>query len=116
MASFPGAKAHRVSRRKLGRNQAIQVPAAVITLSVATGGASLLSISLSTPCCILGVIPLFISNGVGSSSLQTIVNNTLVLQSFGDGYSSLDLATLAAGVPQIRTFQGGLNAAFSGPA
>ena len=114
MASFPGPKAHRVNRRKLGRNQRIQVPAAVISLSTATLTQSVLSISLSVPCCVTGIIPIAVQGITGVAGTQSVVNSTLVVQTFSSAFASTATASLAAAVPQITTFQGGTNAAYSG--
>ncbi len=109
MASYPGSKVHRVSRRKLGRGQHVQVPAANATLSIAT---TTLHVAFDVPVIVSGPIPA-VSDGA-----QTIVSQTIVDVNHVDIVFSATLVgasvTIEANPPTVRTFQGGGMAAASG--
>ncbi len=107
MASFPGAKTHRESRRKLGRGQTIQQPGANIS---ATASTVTVTFTLDRPCVIDGIVPVTTSSGVFVS--QHITSSTQFEQVYtltqAAATISIDLNCGA-----IRTFQGGGNNAFS---
>ena len=109
MASYPGAKVHRVSRRKLGKGQHVHVPAATVT---ATAETTTVTLVFSVPVVVSGVIPLTI---VGGSPLvsQTVVDSMTVTQVYTSTVAT-KAWSIAAGIPQVATFQGGGLAAASG--
>lgn len=107
MASFPGSKVHRPSRRKLGRGQHTQVPAAVITPSVVT---STVTLTFNVPVVVSGTIPTVSNTGTFVS--QNVVSPTVVTQLWSTTQAAATFS-LAANVPQITTTQGGGNVAFS---
>lgn len=76
--SYPGAKVHRVSRRKLGRGQVPSVPTFTVALSVAT---TTLTLTFSSPAVVTGVIPVTVAGGPTFVS-QTVVNQTTVTQTW----------------------------------
>jgi hypothetical protein len=108
MASFPGAKVHRVDRRKLGRGQAPQIPPAAVTVS--TVSADVFKIVSSIP----GV---FATNGAGITvATLTFVSAAQVSQTELDVTMSGALTGHAYTVPAniLTTFMGGGSAATSG--
>ena len=109
MASFPGAKVHRVKRTKLGKGQHVQLPPVTVTVTSATATATL---TFSVPVVINGTIPLVVSGGVTLVS-QTIVSSTVVQQLFS-GPLATHTWSIAGGIPQVATFQGGGLAPASG--
>jgi len=109
MASFPGAKVHRVSRRQLGKGQHIQLPPVTVSVTAATDTATL---TFSVPVIVSGNIPLAVSGGVTLVS-QTVVSPTEVQQVFSGALSGLAWS-IAGGIPQVATFQGGGLAPSSG--
>ena len=68
MASFPGAKVHRESRRKLGRGQSVQQTPVTITATAATVTVTFM---LNRPCVINGMVPTVTSSGALSSQHVT---------------------------------------------
>ena len=108
MASFPGSKIHRVSRRKLGRGQHVQLPAVTITAAAAT---ETITLTFSVPVVVSGNIPLVSSTGVLVS--QTQPSPTTVAQVWSTSQAAATWS-IPAGVPEIATFQGGTNAAAGG--
>lgn len=109
MASYPGAKVHRVSRRKLGRGQSVPVPAANVTATAATTTVTLV---FDKPVVVSGVIPLVIATNPAFVS-QTVVDSTHVTQTYATSCAA-KAWSVAGGIPQVRTFQGGGLAAASG--
>lgn len=98
---FPGSKVKRPSRRKLGRGQAVQLPAATFTITAAT---AVVTIASDVPITVNGTIPLAVE-GLTLVS-QTIVDQQTVHQTWSDDCSGLDY-TLAGGLAMVRTYQGG---------
>jgi hypothetical protein len=109
MASYPGPKVHRVNRRKLGRGQYPPAPAATITVTDSTTTATL---TFNVPVVVSGIIPLNVSGGLTFVS-QTVVSPTVVTQVWSATLSAKTYS-IPANTPQIRTFQGGGNAATAG--
>ena len=109
MASFPGAKVHRVSRRRLGRGQSVQRPGATVTAAATTVTVTL---TFDVPVIVSARIPLVIATNPAFVS-QTVVSPTVVHQVYGSSCAGLawSLAGNAAG---IATFQGGGVAAAAG--
>lgn len=105
MASFPGAKVHRVSRRKLGRGQHAAAPPVTITMSSST---STVTLTFSVPVVVSGTIPM--TSAAGSFVSQAILSSTQVSQVWSTTQTSVSKA-IVAGVPQILSYQGGVNAA-----
>jgi hypothetical protein len=107
MASYPGAKVHRVGRRTLGRGQHVQVPSVVITPTV---GTTVITLTFGVPVVISGTIPLVSNTGTFVS--QSVVSSTVVTQTWSTSQAAATVS-LVANTPQIRSYQGGGNAAFS---
>jgi len=108
MASFPGAKVHRLNRRKLGRGQFPNIPSA--TLTVTLPSATVVKIVSSVPTVFSPSVPLTISAG-GPVVSQDQVSQTEVdlhLTSAGTG------ATWSVPSNIGTTFQGGGTDATSG--
>ena len=108
MASFPGSKVHRVNRRKLGRGQHVQAPNVAVTATVAT---TTITLTFSAPVVISGPIP--VTSSAGNLVSQTVVSSTVVTQLWSTSQAAATWA-LAAAAPEIRTYQGGTNAAAGG--
>jgi hypothetical protein len=107
VASFPNSKVHRSSRRKLGKNQHVQVPAAVITPTVAT---TVITLTFSLPMVISGTLP--VTSNTGTFVSQAVVSSTVVTQTWSVSQASAEVA-MAANPPTARTNQGGGVAAFA---
>jgi hypothetical protein len=108
MASYPSAKVHRVSRRKLGRGQHVQLPSVTITATVSTVTVTL---TFSAAVVVSGKI-----NYVGNSGavlVQTQTSATVVTLTFAATQAAATYS-IAANDPAIKTMQGGGNAAVSG--
>ena len=73
MASYPGNKVHRTSRRRLGKGQHPQLPAVTITATAATVTVHLV---FSAPVVVRGPIPYVTSSGAVSG--QTVIDTTHV--------------------------------------
>lgn len=109
MASFPGPKVHRSSRRQLGRGQSVQVPAAAV---VVTDSTITVTFTFNQPVVVSGTIPLVQDSGETLVS-QTIVSPTVVHQVYTGTLAGAHWS-LAANPATVRTFQGGGVAAASG--
>lgn len=108
MASYPGAKVHRVNRRKLGRGQSPAIPPASLTIS--TVSADVFKIVSSIP----GV---FQTTGAGITvATLTFVSAVQSSQTELDVTMSGALSGHAWVVPSniLTTFMGGGSAAASG--
>ncbi len=110
MASFPGSKIHRPSRRKLGRGQHTQVPAAVVTPSI-TG--SVLTLTFNVPVVVSGTVPVTNSGGANTFLTQAISSPTVVAQTWSSNFSTSMTVSMAANPSTVQTVQGGGVAAFS---
>ena len=108
MASFPGAKVHRVSRRKLGRGQHVQVPAATV---VVTSAADTATLTFNQPVVVSGAVNLNVSGGVTVVS-QTIVSSTVVQILYSGPLTTLTWSI--GGSEPVATFAGGGLAPASG--
>lgn len=102
MASYPGAKVHRPSRRKLGRGQHTQLPPAT---AVVTSTSDTATITFSVPVIVNGTISMNVSGGLTLVS-QTQVSPTVVTQLFSGPLTTLTYS-IAANDPSISTYQGG---------
>ena len=107
MASFPGAKVHRESRRKLGRGQTVQQTPVMIT---ATASTVTVTYTLNRPCVINGIVPTVTSNGALVS--QHVTSPTQFEQVFTLTQAAATIS-IPANCGQIKTFQGGGNSSFS---
>lgn len=109
MATYPGPKVHRVSRRHLSKGQFPAINGAVATI---TSTASTATITFQTPVVVAGIIPLAVIGGPTFVS-QTVVSPTVVTQTF-----SAALATHTYNLPSnaanVATFQGGKTVGESG--
>jgi hypothetical protein len=107
--SFPGAKVHRVNRRKLGRGQFPTATgvAAVITSS----GTTNLTITFARPVVVTGTIPTTVATKTLVS--QTVVSGTVVTQVWSGNVTGLAY-TLPAGAANVQTYQGGPTLGTSG--
>ena len=108
MASFPGAKTHRVKRTKLSKGQHVQIPPVTIT---ATASTTTITLTFSVPVIISGNIPLASSTGTFVS--QTVVSSTEVQQTWSAAQTTATWS-IAANCGAITTFQGGGNAPAGG--
>lgn len=99
--SYPGAKVHRVNRRKLGRGQYPTVNAITTTIS-GTGG--VITLTFAQPVNVSGVIPISIAGG-GAFVSQTIVSSTSVTQSW-TGVGASAIGTLAANPANVMGQRG----------
>ena len=106
MASFPGPKVHRSSRRKLGKGQHVQVPAVNITATVAV---DVVTLTFSSAVVISGPIAATTTNGTLVSSAQT--GPTTATLTFSATQAAATV-TVPGGQSSISTFQGGSNAPF----
>lgn len=107
MASYPGSKVHRVSRRKLGRGQTVQQPAVT---AVVTGAVDTATITFSVPVVVQGPLNLAVQGDLVPVS-QTVVSNTEVQILYSVPLTGLTY-TLSSG--NVSTFQGGMLAPTSG--
>lgn len=98
---FPGAKVHRVNRRKLGRGQATTALGVAATV---TGSGSTVTITFARPVVVTGVIPLTVATL--TLTTQTIVSPTVVTQLMS-GAVATHAWTLPAGANNVSTYQGG---------
>jgi hypothetical protein len=109
MASFPSAKVHRPSRRKLGRGQHTQVPAAVIT---PTFTSTVVTLTFNVPVVVSGTVPVTCTGGNTFVS-QSVVSSTVVTQTWASAFTTSMNVAMAANPSQVATVQGGGVAAFS---
>jgi len=108
MASYPGAKVHRVSRRKLGRGQHVQAPAVIATPTAST---VTVTINFNVPVVVRGNLDLHTS--VGTLVSQTVVSSTEIQQTYSVSVAAATWS-ITAGDPAISSMQGGQLAAASG--
>lgn len=109
MASYPGSKVHRVSRRKLGRGQFVQMPPVNVYVTSATDTATL---TFSAPVVLSGTPNLNISGGITEISSDQL--NALTATITCSGTLSGATYSLEGADPSIKTFQGGPNNAATG--
>lgn len=109
MASYPTNKVHRVSRRRLGRGQHVQIPAASVT---ATASTTTVTLTFSVPVVVNGAIPFTLGTPQDLvSQVQvspTVVHLVFPLTVVGSTWS------IPGGGAAVQTFQGGSLAAASG--
>ena len=100
--AYPGAKVHRVSRRKLGRGQ--YPPSLGTTVVLTTTGTTNLTMTFARPVVVTGIIPVT-STGLTIVS-QTVVSPTVVTQVWS---ASIAAATMVfpSNAANVTTQQGG---------
>lgn len=108
MASYPTSKVHRSSRRRLGKGQHVQLPAATITATVAT---DIVTLTFSVPVVVSGPIAYVTNTGTVLSQAQTSPTTVTITCSTTQATA---VWSIAAADPNIRTYQGGGNAAAGG--
>lgn len=101
MASFPGAKVHRVSRRQLGRGQHVQFPPATVTASAST---TTVTLTFSQPVIVNGNIPLNLGTVIALVS-QSQTSPTSVTQHYATSVSGVTWAINSTA--PVSTYQGG---------
>lgn len=102
MASYPGPKVHRPSRRKLGRGQ---YPAAAGCTCTITDSGDIATLTFSKPVVVSGTIPLAVSGGPTFVS-QSVTSPTTVTQTFSAALTTHPY-TLPANAANVSTYQGG---------
>lgn len=102
MASFPGAKVHRVNRRRLGRGQ---FPTSLGTTVVVTStGTTNATLTFARPVVVTGSIGMTVATLTLVS--QTVVSPTVVTQVWS-GNVTTHAYNLPSGDPHVATQQGG---------
>lgn len=108
MASYPGAKVHRVSRRKLGRGQHVQLPSATVTAAAST---TTVTLTFSQSVVVGGPIPLVLGTPqTPVSQVQTSPTSVTIVYPATVVGSTWSISSAAP----VSTFQGGGLAAASG--
>jgi hypothetical protein len=102
MASFPGSKVHRVSRRKLGRGQSVPRPGTTLVVTSASMTATL---TFGSPVIVSGPIDLHVSGGLVPVT-QTQTSPTVVTILYGSTLATHTYSFNGATEP-VATFQGG---------
>jgi hypothetical protein len=100
--AFPGAKVHRVNRRKLGRGQ---YPASLGTTVVLTDAVAVLTMTFARPVVVTGNIPVTVAGGPTFVS-QTVVSGTVVTQTWSATLVG-HLVTFPSNAANVTTQQGG---------
>jgi hypothetical protein len=100
--SYPGAKVHRVSRRKLGRGQ---YPASTGTTVVLTDATTLLTMTFARPVVVTGIIPVTVAGGPTLVS-QSVISSTIVTQTYTATLVG-HLVTFPPNAANVTTQQGG---------
>lgn len=100
MASYPSAKVHRASRRKLGRGQHVQLPIATVAV---TGASDTATFTFSQPVIVNGPLAVALS-GLTIVS-QTVVSSTVVNVLYSGAVSGKTW-TFSSTEP-VATYQGG---------
>jgi len=108
MASFPGAKVHRPSRRQLGKGQHTQVPGADVTFTTTT---PVVHMHFSVPVIVRGLLDPGVTGLTPVS--QSIVSPTQVDVTMSGATTGLTY-DYAAGDPLVATKQGGQETGTSG--
>jgi hypothetical protein len=100
--AYPGAKVHRVSRRKLGRGQ---YPASNgITVVVTSSGTTNMTLTFSRPVVVTGTIPSTVATRTLVS--QTVVSPTVVTQVWSGNVTALAY-TVPSNAANVSSYQGG---------
>lgn len=103
MASFPGKKTHRTSRRRLGKGQHVHKPK--LKKAYAAGGGHLLQVSFNQPAIVSGSL----DPGVQGATLlsQTQLDATTWSLEYDQDLMGLDYDGVGEDDPSTDTFQGG---------
>lgn len=105
---FPSANTHRRNRRHLGRGQG-PFPAAVGV--TATGSGSTVILTFAVPVVVTGNIPVAVA---GLTFVSQAINSPTQVTVTMSGAVATKVWSLAAGVPQVASYQGGLTLGASG--
>lgn len=100
--AYPGAKVHRVNRRKLGRGQFPNSLGTTVTLS--STGTTNITMTFARPVVVKGNIPVTVATRTLVS--QTVVSPTVVTQVWS-GTVATFLTTFPANAANVTTQQGG---------
>lgn len=109
MASYPTAKKHAPSRRRLGRGQTAPVPQVTATASAAT---VTVTVAFDRPVVVSGQVPLVVV-GHGDVPVQTVIDSQHVRLVFAASVAGAAWS-LAGNQANVRSFQGGVLAPASG--
>ena len=100
--AYPGAKVHRVSRRKLGRGQ--YPPSLGTTVVMTSTGTTNVTLTFARPVMVSGTIPTTVATLTLVS--QTVVSPTVVTQVWS-GNVATHLGTFPTNAANVTTQQGG---------
>jgi hypothetical protein len=100
--AYPGAKVHRVSRRKLGRGQ--YPPSLGTTVALTSSGTTNVTMTFARPVVVTGTIPTTVATLTLVS--QTVVSPTVVTQVWS-GNVTTHLGTFPSNAANVTTQQGG---------
>lgn len=104
MASYPTSKVHRVSRRKLGKNQYPTNNGVGVALTAAT---TTLTLTFNRPVIVTGTIPVVVTTGtVPTFVSQAVVSPTVVTQTYSATLVG-HTVTVPGGAANVSTYQGG---------
>ena len=109
MASFPGPKVHRRSRRKLSRGQVPPIPPVAV---VVTSVGMVATLTFGVAVVVHGTPNLNVSGGLTLVS-QVVISPTVIQQTYSDALVGKTYL-LAPGDPSVSSFQGGVVAGASG--
>lgn len=115
--AYPGPKVHRSNRRKLGRHQSAQIPAVTFTFSPSGSLATVAvyTVTANVSVVVTGLIP-FVTSAAKTVASQTVLSPNTVAVTFSAATASTETYSIAAAVPTVTSFQGGLVAAVTGGA
>jgi len=100
--AYPGAKVHRINRRKLGRGQ---YPASLgTTVVLTTTGTTNLTMTFARPVVVTGIIP--VTSPALTIVSQTVVSPTVVTQVWSASIAAATM-TFPANAANVTTQQGG---------
>lgn len=112
MASFPGAKVHRASRRKLGRGQHTMVPQ--FAVSSVTNVGTVFTVTFQVPVVVNGLFPVKLNGGEVTVTQSQVNAQTWHVTVPGSTPGATIVIT--GGTPVIQSMQGGTFAGYSGTA
>ena len=105
MASYPGPKVHRVSRRKLGRGQyPNQYQSNGVHCTLSSTGTTNITLTFDKPVVVTGNIPVTVATLTLVS--QTIVSSTVVTQVWSANVAT-HLVTMPSNAANVASYQGG---------
>ena len=100
--AFPTSKVHRVSRRKLGRGQHVQLPLAT---AVVTSASDTATITFSVPVVVNGSLDLHVTGLTLVSQIQ--VSSTVWHLLYSGPLTGIAYVGIPSGSPVVQTMQGG---------